>query len=361
MYLWAAKDLAWTQDWYYTGMVFGGVAVAWSFVLLGRAVLLRNWNEVVHYIAQFVWLFGNYWWMWGELSDWFNDYDDDVGMYNERQRQSGIMMLAALVYLGVARLPYVNRLFKTSAHALSLYDEPHLKPHRWLRAVFPTWRSYENIHIFFWLGKDAAWNHSWGIMWWIFSVPTVLLSLDFCYMTSFYPSSTVDHLHYVVQLLWVGANLVWAWGEIYGNEDFDDPSNLFPHDAYYSVRSARWYSGWILVLAFLIVLLQQILWVGATLAKALPRSRRPRNFSFSGRGSVDVVGGGSGVGGRVVDWDASQAPPLGSVGPAVPPSPGMQLASVSYGSVPTSVLGSPPGGHSQGVVDVYSPLLVVGK
>lgn len=36
---------------------------------------------------------------------------------------SGIMMLAALVYLGIARLPYVHRLYKTSAHAQSLYDE----------------------------------------------------------------------------------------------------------------------------------------------------------------------------------------------------------------------------------------------
>ncbi len=68
----------------------------------------------------------------------------------------------------------------------------------WIRAGSPLWRACmcANACVHH-SGKDAAWNHSWGIMWWIFSVATVLLSLDFCYMTSFYPSSTVDHLHYV--------------------------------------------------------------------------------------------------------------------------------------------------------------------
>jgi hypothetical protein len=75
----------------------------------------------------------------------------------------------------------------------------------WIRAASPLWRACmcANACVHH-SGKDAAWNHSWGIMWWIFSVPTVLLSLDFCYMTSFYPSSTVDHLHYVG-----GVSFVW--------------------------------------------------------------------------------------------------------------------------------------------------------
>jgi hypothetical protein len=49
------------------------------------------------------------------------------------------MMLATLATLAFVRLPYVNRLYKSSALALSYYDEEHLKPHRWLRWLFPTW------------------------------------------------------------------------------------------------------------------------------------------------------------------------------------------------------------------------------
>jgi hypothetical protein len=52
---------------YYAGMALGGAAVVWSFLLLVRAAVLRNWTEVVHYIAQWLWLFGNFLWMWGEL------------------------------------------------------------------------------------------------------------------------------------------------------------------------------------------------------------------------------------------------------------------------------------------------------
>ena len=55
-------------------------------------------------------------------------------------------------------------------------------------------------------GKDAAWNHSWGIMWWIFTIPTVLISLDFAIITSFFTSSTIDHVHYVSAVCYV-----WVW------------------------------------------------------------------------------------------------------------------------------------------------------
>ena len=64
------------------------------------------------------------------------------------------------------------------------YNEEHLQPRVWMQAFFPTWRSYENVHIFFWLAKDCSWNHGWTLTWWIFSVPTVLIALDFAWQTA---------------------------------------------------------------------------------------------------------------------------------------------------------------------------------
>ncbi len=64
------------------------------------------------------------------------------------------------------------------------YNEEHLHPRIWMKSCFPTWRSYENAHIFFWLAKDTSWNHSWNVTWIVFSIPTVLIALDFVWQTA---------------------------------------------------------------------------------------------------------------------------------------------------------------------------------
>jgi hypothetical protein len=38
VYLWLAKDLAWTQDWNYIGIVSGSAAVLWSVYLLFQVI-----------------------------------------------------------------------------------------------------------------------------------------------------------------------------------------------------------------------------------------------------------------------------------------------------------------------------------
>jgi hypothetical protein len=241
------------------------------------------------------------------------DSDSSEKIYDLRNTQSGLMMLAALAFLAVARLPYVNRLYKTSASALLEFDEVRPPPHTHL-ALFhvpsplfcplpaPVSGSYSTaksrlcgggltvcaglrkissrtpgcgacfrpggrtrtstssfgsvghvglerlracgrerigrvylgvvlgvcvlelgVALGRWVGdreachlrarqrwcptplfpavppagKDAAWNHLWGPVWWAFTVPTFVLSLDFCYVSSFYASAVVDHFHYV--------------------------------------------------------------------------------------------------------------------------------------------------------------------
>jgi hypothetical protein len=46
------KDLAWTDNWFYTGIVFAIAALVWSTLLLARTILLRNWLETLHHCAQ---------------------------------------------------------------------------------------------------------------------------------------------------------------------------------------------------------------------------------------------------------------------------------------------------------------------
>jgi hypothetical protein len=38
----------------------------------------------------------------------------------------------------------------------ALYTDEAIKPHKWLRWMFPTFRSYENVHILLWLGESPA-------------------------------------------------------------------------------------------------------------------------------------------------------------------------------------------------------------
>lgn len=55
LYLWLVKDLAWAQSWYYSGHIFGLLAVSWSIFILCHAVAEGNTNEIVTGTAQMLW------------------------------------------------------------------------------------------------------------------------------------------------------------------------------------------------------------------------------------------------------------------------------------------------------------------
>ena len=68
IYLWILKDLSWAQDWRFSAMFFGSFALAWCSVLLYMAAVKhRNVEEVYMLAALTLWLFGNFWWMIGEV------------------------------------------------------------------------------------------------------------------------------------------------------------------------------------------------------------------------------------------------------------------------------------------------------
>lgn len=63
IYLWIAKDLAWTQSWYFPSLVFGIAALAWCLVLLYHALRSRCFHEVYMFLALLMWLVANFVWM----------------------------------------------------------------------------------------------------------------------------------------------------------------------------------------------------------------------------------------------------------------------------------------------------------
>ena len=70
----------------------------------------------------------------------------------------------------------------------------------------------------------------------------------------------VNHIHYLMQFLWVMANLVWAYGELFLHLVHDDPMPLFPLNLQH-FHSMRWLSSWILVVAFVLGVVLHVVWI----------------------------------------------------------------------------------------------------
>jgi hypothetical protein len=69
----------------------------------------------------------------------------------------------------------------------------------WLK----TFRQYENLHMYFWLAKDLAWNRNNLVMWFVLLGPAVFLAGDFFFISAFCKNSIVDTVHYATIFLWV--------------------------------------------------------------------------------------------------------------------------------------------------------------
>ena len=91
--------------------------------MLVRSVRHGNGVEAWHYTAQFIWLFANAWWMYGELTDW--RFPQQPKIQPRHQAQAGYMMLLAWVWLFLyyAVLRHISLfapLFTSSPHAVAM-------------------------------------------------------------------------------------------------------------------------------------------------------------------------------------------------------------------------------------------------
>ena len=156
LYLWIAKDLSWTTSTWVPAWLFGLLSVIFAFLFIVRAVVDVVWIEIWHGVAQFLWVFGNFWWMIGDVHD--IEFPNQKPIYNQRQKDCEHIMEAALCWLGLWYLIIrpLKLLPEPDEEARRAYDgEFNLIPSI---PYFKNWREYEAFHIVLWLGKDYAWN-----------------------------------------------------------------------------------------------------------------------------------------------------------------------------------------------------------
>ena len=172
IYLWIAKDLCWTQSWFYLGIASACAAVLWSVTTLAYHIWRRDFRNSWLHLAEFAWLLANFLWMYGELHD--ERLPLEKPLEEHYTRVSGELMEAALCWL---------LLFYVLLHPLrALQLEPPEAgggKAEGLGAVCWSPSHYEDLHVLFWLGKDCAWNHMNLALWYLFLVPTLLVAADF--------------------------------------------------------------------------------------------------------------------------------------------------------------------------------------
>lgn len=269
LYLWMSTDLCWTQLWYWPSLILGSVTLLWMFCTFYIVWIENDLNEFFVLVAQFLWIFANVWWMMGEMHDY--EYPEQEKLTVKRAQETSLIMLMALLWLGLYYF-FLRPMRLISANIVRDIENNSQRPR--LSVFFRTWRDYETIHVFLWLGKDYAWCSENLIMWYIFMVPTVLVAADFAW-TSLWTkkASLIEKVNSCAVLLWVIANMVWAIGDFYYPKTMNDPAHFYDYDGK-SSHSLRWYVGWILLVTMSLILLTYVVilrpWVDAICSRKSP-------------------------------------------------------------------------------------------
>jgi hypothetical protein len=255
IYLWMLKDLGWMLDHKEIGITFGTFALLWLFVLGYNARKHANNEELYFILPTFLWLFGNYLWM---ISNVFHHSD----VY--RFPASCFFMLALVsivLYFGFLKNKLIFQLTKENSNLYSSHG---------LTCRFKSigsWRRYEFVHMFFWCLKDYCWCAEDELLWIVGgAIPTLLISLDLIYRTWKSSSVFVDLMHYIAQLIWLSANIIWGYMEIFEIDSdritktsFSDPLKA----------NGREIATFIILVAWIPIVLLYLLWIPLTLMKKI--------------------------------------------------------------------------------------------
>jgi hypothetical protein len=85
-------------------------------------------------------------------------------------------------------------------------------------------RRIENMHILFWLIKDACWALNFKYMALVMIIPTMSVAILITWQTRYIIS---EFLHNLAVILWITANCTWMVGEFYGwDENLIGPYGL---------------------------------------------------------------------------------------------------------------------------------------
>lgn len=254
LYWWLLKDLGWSLGLVDLGITFGIIAIIWICALFYHAYELNSGEEMYFVIAVFLWLLGNFLWMNGELEN----NDDDIGRLDGRYSMIFGIILIVFYHIFVKILNFFQ--IKDNIKADKMYNEAGLKSRF---SYFTTFRQYELFHIFCWLLKDLCWNANIKVLWSIFVLPTFFISFDFIWLCSHNKKMTIDMCHYISQFIWVSANIIWAYGELFVTKFPDEPQKLF----YPEKITYRWFSSVLLVCAWLPIIILYFLWIPLTYFK----------------------------------------------------------------------------------------------
>ena len=210
--------------------------------------------------------------MAGEAHDYEYPYEDPIA---GRHTSTSCRLLAvATVWLLIYYcLLLPSNLLPISKAALEEYDNRCMKP-RFL--CFKHFRQYENLHMLFWIIKDLSWSSEHLQAWGICLIPTILISADLIYLSATSTSSpdyTADLVHFIVTFIWVIGNSVWAFGDFFIDK-YSDPQGLLSKSAD-SLKTARWYSSWILVADVVPVISMYCVWGWLTYSGRLSHFKPP--------------------------------------------------------------------------------------
>ncbi|HSF46211.1 MAG TPA: hypothetical protein VLA58_09375 [Chitinophagaceae bacterium] len=85
-------------------------------------------------------------------------------------------------------------------------------------------RRIENMHILFWLIKDACWAVNFKYMALFMIIPTMAVAILITWQTRYIIS---EFLHNLAVILWITANCTWMVGEFFGwDENLIGPYGL---------------------------------------------------------------------------------------------------------------------------------------
>lgn len=76
-------------------------------------------------------------------------------------------------------------------------------------------RKYENLHVAFWLVKDACWCMLFRPLGMVMIIPTLFVAIDITWRTR---HDKTDLFHNIAITFWICANATWMTGEFYVND-----------------------------------------------------------------------------------------------------------------------------------------------
>ena len=263
LYLWLAKDACWSQlRWAKTALVFGLLALLWLTGMMTGAFRARLYSEVYLAFGLFLWLFANFCWMAGDFSSlWFVPNDDRYEVLgNTAAKYLLLSSVVTFVIFFTILLP--RDVFASDRDSLKYleYTSPACP------VVFREFRIWASLHLLAWATKDCLWAWDLAVPYAVAFLFTIVLNIDLIYRLSVYSLQYINLVHSVIMILWVGANGMWALGELNVEETLTQRDyQLYTFVLRKSMLvdpafEPRWVAGWMFLMAGCVWVVFYIQW-----------------------------------------------------------------------------------------------------